>query len=347
MPAIIKQFFAQSHEMTPSDPRFVSLQEWLGKQFAAAPSLQIISGDASFRRYFRATRGDQSFIVMDSPPQLIPLGPFQLVAKAYGEAGIPVPKILAAEPNQGFMLLEDLGDDLLLSHLTETSVLDWYGQALELLPAIASVKATDAGPLPEYDAEFVQRELAIFVDWLLEVHLQLPLDSDERAMLAQAFEFLAENALEQPRHGMHRDFHSRNLMLVQGKLAVLDFQDAVQGPITYDAVSLLRDCYVRWPEHLVEEGMLTHFELCHRHGLIPMDTDFNRYRRWFDLMGIQRHLKAAGIFARLNHRDNKPGYLKDIPLTLGYIRDVAVRYRELGPLARFINERVWPKVMNK
>ncbi|WP_244623255.1 aminoglycoside phosphotransferase family protein [Shewanella salipaludis] len=328
--------------MTLSDPRFISLTHWLSQYLDTHVTPVLISGDASFRRYFRVHGEQRSFIAVDSPPAQVPIAAFMQLAEAYADAGLRVPQTIAASEEMGFMLLSDLGDVQLLAVLNQGNVGDYYRQALTLLPRIAGVTATAAGPLPEYDAAFVERELQIFTHWLLGTHLGLPLDGDTERLLDAAFKCLVASALEQPTVGMHRDFHSRNLMLQQEGLSVIDFQDAVLGPVTYDAVSLLRDCYVRWPDALVDELMEYHYRLCMAEGLLDNNTDIGRYRRWFDLMGVQRHLKAAGIFARLNHRDNKPAYMADIPLTLSYIVDVAGRYPELQPLAHWVAARVIP-----
>ncbi|MGL4474981.1 MAG: aminoglycoside phosphotransferase family protein [Shewanella sp.] len=314
------------------------LLQWLAGYFAEPVTVTLISGDASFRQYYRLSHQQNSFIVMDTPVALIATEPFALVAAAYQAQGIKVPAILAIEPALGFMLLEDLGDTSLLSCLTDANVESWYQEALALLPDIANVKRTAAGDLPQFDAAFVHRELSIFSEWLLSTHLQFTLSETQQTVLAQAFDYLTANALAQPQVGMHRDFHSRNLMVVQDELYVIDFQDAVIGPITYDAVSLLRDCYVRWPDAVVDTLRQQHFETCQQQGLLADTISVEQYIQWFDLMGIQRHLKAAGIFARLNHRDNKPGYLKDIPLTLTYVIDIASRYPELQALAMLVKD---------
>lgn len=346
--------------MTLSDPRFISLNQWLNHYFSAVVTPVLISGDASFRRYFRVIYKNTSFIVADSPPDLVPIAPFISLSHAYSAAGLVVPDVIAFDCEQGFMLLSDLGDTQLLSVLTRDNVQNYYRQALDLLPSIAQVQQapvldkmdndsahtgslnTQMTPLPRYDAAFVQRELHIFVEWLVGVHLQLRLTETEQSMLAQSFAVLVDNALSQPSVGMHRDFHSRNLMLQQNKLCVIDFQDAVIGPVTYDAVSLLRDCYIRWPQDMVTSLMQYHYQLALKQGVIPQSTEFNQYKIWFDLMGLQRHIKAVGIFARLKHRDNKPAYMADIPLTLGYIVDIASQYADLAPFAMWVTTRILP-----
>ncbi|MGS0674371.1 aminoglycoside phosphotransferase family protein [Shewanella sp. 125m-1] len=327
--------------MPLSDPRFLQLNAWLNQYFNVKVSPQLISGDASFRRYFRVVVDNLSYIVVDSPPKLIDITPFIQLADSYARQGIAVPKVIASDKEQGIMLLSDLGDVQLLSVLKSDNLQQYYSQALVLLNDIANVTETQTAPLPQYDADFVVRELDIFIEWLAVHHLGLDTD-DVKAHTSSAFKLLVDNALAQPQVGMHRDYHSRNIMLQDGKLKVIDFQDAVLGPVTYDAVSLLRDCYIRWPDSDVEALMHQHYSQCVSAGLIDVAVTFELYRRWFDLMGIQRHIKAAGIFARLNYRDNKPAYMADIPLTLEYIRDIAGRYIELQPFAQWIGEVIIP-----
>ncbi|MGS0680965.1 aminoglycoside phosphotransferase family protein [Shewanella sp. 125m-7] len=327
--------------MPLSDPRFLQLNAWLNQYFNGKVSPTLISGDASFRRYFRVIVDNLSYIVVDSPPNLIQIAPFIQLANSYSHQGIAVPKVIACDNEQGIMLLSDLGDVQLLSVLDSDTLQQYYSQALALLNDIAKVISTESGPLPQYDAGFVIRELEIFIEWLALHHLGLDID-EVTTHTQDAFKLLVDNALAQPQVGMHRDYHSRNLMLQDGELKVIDFQDAVIGPVTYDAVSLLRDCYIRWPDIEVESLMQQHYQQCVSTGLIDAEVSFEQYRRWFDLMGIQRHVKAAGIFARLNYRDDKPAYMADIPLTLEYIRDIAGRYVELQPFAQWISEVIIP-----
>lgn len=325
-----------------SDSRFLQLQQWLACHFGVPVNMTLISGDASFRRYFRVVTGAKSYIVADSPPEQLDNRPFLALAQAYQQANIPVPRIIAVNETEGFILQQDLGDQQLLSRLNIDNVSDWYRQALALLPKIAKVTRSNLAPLPQYDAAFVQRELTIFPEWLLAKHWQLSLDSSEQQLLQRVFEVLTENALAQPRVGMHRDFHSRNLMVYHQQLYVIDFQDAVQGPITYDAVSLLRDCYIRWPDSIVDELRDAFYQQCLTQQLLDHQVTAEQFGRWFDLMGLQRHIKAAGIFARLLHRDGKSGYIKDIPLTLGYIADVSERYPQLQPFGHWVRHRLFP-----
>ncbi|MFC3186421.1 aminoglycoside phosphotransferase family protein [Shewanella intestini] len=330
--------------MSHLDPRLESLKVWLSGFFTSSFTVELISGDASFRRYFRVVNDEQHFIVSDSPVELVPVEPFIQMAKSYARAGILVPEIIEYDINQGFVLQSDFGDVQLLSQLNEQNVVQYYQQALKLLTPISSVRTMAGAALDGFNAEFVERELTIFNQWLLDEYLQYSLTAKEQQMLTQAFEVLSQNALEQPQVGMHRDFHSRNLLLYKQQLAVIDFQDAVIGPVTYDAVSLLRDCYVRWPQSVVLPLMQFHFQQAKADGSLPEHVSFESYERWFDLMGIQRHVKAAGIFTRLHLRDGKPGYLKDIPLTLDYIAEVAQGYPQLAQFGLWIKHNIKPQL---
>ncbi len=326
-----------------SSTRDEVINDWAKSQLGDDCLLSVISGDASFRRYFRVQYQDNAYIIMDSPVELVPLAPFIAIADAYQNAQINVPNILAYDQKLGLMLLQDLGDIQLLGLLADDNMAGFYHKALAILPKIASVTATSDGNLISFDDAFVHRELTIFTDWLVKRHLQLALSAQEQALLEQAFAFLARVISEQPQVGMHRDFHSRNLMLFDNELYAIDFQDAVLGPITYDAVSLLRDCYIRWPQEAITPLMKVHFDLCIEHGFLSADANFEQYERWFDLTGLQRHIKAAGIFARLHYRDNKPGYMSDIPMTLDYIIDISAKYPELTEFNAWVRARVLPE----
>ena len=333
--------------MSLSDTRFILLSKWLKQYFKAEVSLELICGDASFRRYFRVEILGTSYIVSDSPIELVPIEPFILVAKAYAEAGLMVPEVIAKDDINGFVLQSDLGDEQLLLHLTEQTVVDYYQKALALLPKVAKVTATIKADFPLYNDVFVQRELEIFTAWLIDEYLQLLLSDTDRDMIANAFDVLVNSATEQPKVGMHRDFHSRNILICAEQLALIDFQDAVVGPVTYDAVSLLRDCYIRWPDAVIDSLKHHHYSLCIDQKLFPLTVSYEQYHRWFDLMGLQRHIKAAGIFARLNIRDGKAGYLKDIPLTLSYIVDIAALYPELNDFSLWVQNHVVSAVQHK
>jgi len=323
--------------------RLAALQQWLSdacqlSAFSVAPA----SADASFRRYFRVTLpGGGTRIAMDAPPDKEDCRPFVAVAGQLAAAGMHVPAILAQDLSQGFLLLEDLGSTHYLDVLDADSADRLYGDAMGALLSLQACGPRDG--LPVYDAAMLQREMALFPDWLLDRHLDLALDEAERAMLAETFTQLTDNALAQPQVCVHRDYHSRNLLLPpSGQVpGVIDFQDAVIGPVTYDLVSLLKDCYIAWPQQRVDGWALSYFELAVKSGVLRAEHE-DHFLRWFDLMGAQRHLKAAGIFARLNHRDGKPGYLNDIPRTLGYIVAAAARQPALQGLAELIDHRVLP-----
>lgn len=305
--------------------------------------LQSVSGDASFRRYFRTSDGHRSLIAVDAPPPQESLQPFMAIAQAYAEAGVHVPQVIAADENNGFMLLTDLGSTLLLSELTEQSMEQWYQPALADLPALMRVTSTTQGPLPAYDEALLRRELHLFHEWLVSKYLKLSFSEQEQQMWNRVCDTLVNNALAQPQVGVHRDFHARNIMvLADNQLAYIDFQDAVVGPVTYDAVSLLRDCYVRWPNEQVEQLAVDFLQTLKQQQLVANSVTEEQWLRWFDLMGMQRHTKAAGIFARLFLRDGKSGYLQDIPRTLGYLYDVAGRYPEFEDYRDWLAQRIQP-----
>ncbi|WP_456446389.1 aminoglycoside phosphotransferase family protein [Thiolapillus sp.] len=318
------------------------MEKWLNASCGLRDfSLEPASEDASFRSYLRLSLPDgSSFIVMDAPPDKEDCAPFVNVAGRLRGAGVHAPAVYQQDLQQGFLLLEDLGSCSYLEALNEDSVERLYGDALAALMSMQA--CIDPSDLPEYDETLLLQEMSLFLDWLLLKHLGLALDQEEQQMLETAFAALAASALEQPQVFVHRDYHSRNLMAqVEHAPGVLDFQDAVRGPVTYDAVSLLRDCYVSWPSLQVDEWAWGFFQLAVQSGVMR-DEHEDSFLHWFDLMGAQRHLKAAGIFARLHHRDGKSGYLGDIPRTLGYIVEVAQRREQLAPLADFISRRVLP-----
>ena len=296
------------------------------------------SNDASFRRYFRATLQDRSYVAMDAPPDREDCEPFVRIARAMHEVGLHVPEIHAEDHEQGFLLLDDLGTQSYLDSLDQYSVDSLYADAIESLLILQGSDILERIDLPPYDEALLMQEMGLFRDWYLGTHLGIDLSQEQANDLQQVFELLAASALEQPTVCVHRDYHSRNLMVVdEDNPGIIDFQDAVVGPITYDLVSLLRDCYIEWPRTLVESWAMQFYEELIEAGVISKDSRGN-FLRWFDLMGVQRHLKATGIFARLNHRDGKPGYLNDIPRTLGYVKEVAGRYDELSSLAKLLEE---------
>lgn len=328
----------QQRESFVSD-RLEQLHAWLGDLLGQADyRLVPASADASARRYWRLYLGADSRIVMDAPPPE-DCTRFVVLARRLRASGLRTPAIHAASLEQGFLLLDDLGDRTYLDALEPATADELYQDAIE---ALLRWQSRDAGAdLPPYDAALLARELAIFRDWFLKGLLGLELSAPEQALLQAAERRLIASALEQPQVCVHRDYHSRNLMRLDAENpGILDFQDAVCGPITYDLVSLLRDCYIAWPPEQVERWALGYLERARALGLIGSGIEAERFLGWFDRMGMQRHLKAIGIFARLKLRDGKDGYLKDIPRTLGYVREAAARDPELADLGGWIDERL-------
>jgi len=315
------------------DDRFESLKQWVADVLAVREyDLRPASGDASFRRYFRITVPGGSYIVMDAPPERENPRRYVEVAGRFHALGLHVPEILEQDLANGFLLISDLGRQSYLAALNDQSADRLYGDAFGALAVLQAGIHVDPEFLAPYDAALLRRELEIFREWYLDRHLGVRLDAAQDAALDAVFQSLVEAALEQPQVWVHRDYHSRNLMVTaDNNPGILDFQDAVRGPVAYDLVSLLRDCYIAWPVTRVERWVREYFSLARGSGL-PVGDDPERFHRWFDLMGVQRHLKAAGIFARLLHRDGKPGYLGDIPRTLVYVIQVSARYPVLGAL---------------
>lgn len=317
------------------DQRYELLQGWLA-DVAGISDYEITpaSADASFRRYFRVRYANQTRIVMDAPPENEDCHPFINISALLANIGLHVPEVLVEDLDNGFLLLTDLGDRMYLAELNNQTVESLYGDAmLALLRLQAYGKAT----LPPYDHELLMREMELFREWYLIHHLGIQLSSSENDIIDQAFDYLSESALQQPRVIVHRDYHSRNLMISDPNPGILDFQDAVIGPITYDLVSLLRDCYIAWPRQQVESWVQTFYQKALERNIIK-DISIEQFLEWFDLMGIQRHLKASGIFARLNYRDGKPGYLEDIPRTLNYVVEVGSDYSEIKPFINLLSE---------
>jgi len=330
-----------------TNTRIDTLRGWLK---GLEPSWQLdlatlapASADASFRRYFRIESKNPTYptlIVMDAPPQHEPLDAFIEIDLLLFEAGLHVPQILEQNIEDGFLLLSDLGHKTYLEALNDESANALYRDAIHAL--VQMQLASKPNVLPNYDQALLQRELDLFPEWYLKQHLQLELSAIQTAQMRQAFALIIENNLAQEKVFVHRDFHSRNLMVTdQNNPGILDFQDAVYGPITYDAASLWRDAYIAWPEEKVIDWVIQFWEEGRKSGL-PMPSDFGHFYRDFEWMGLQRHLKVLGIFARLFHRDGKDGYLKDIPLVLDYAIATANRYIELKPLARIL-EATRPK----
>lgn len=320
--------------------RRISPAAWAASILGRKCLLEPASGDAGCRRYWRIRLDTRSYVLMDAPPIAEDIERFVSIAERLRSLGLNTPRVHAQKPDQGLLLLDDLGTRHYLDALDQANADRLYGDALAALAVIQACVSTQG--LPRYDGPFLRRELELFRDWLLIRHLGWTLSDAENAVLESAFDFLLERALEQPRVCVHRDFHSRNLMVTAPPSpGILDFQDAVAGPVTYDPVSLLRDCYIAWPREQVEDWAQGYAALAVQSGILRRE-DESRFMTWFDLMGVQRHLKASGIFARLDIRDHKPGYLADIPRTLGYVLQVAPAYPQLTALADLIRERVLP-----
>lgn len=299
------------------------------------PPLSVVAGDASQRRYFRLVHGTHSYVLVEAPPATEKNEAFLQVRALLAKAGVRVPALLGADLARGFLLLEDLGDQLLLASLDPVSVDGYYRSAFSVLAKMAAVDSLHVD-LGEYDQTLLSEELGRFQQWFVTGLLGYAPTTAEQALLGDFFTLLIDSALEQPRVLVHRDFHSRNLMLVgRDELAVIDFQDAVIGPVTYDLASLLRDCYIQWPGARVQEWALLYRDLLCSRGLLA-DTDEALFLRWFDWMGLQRHIKVLGTFARLYLRDGKPGYLADLPLVLDYVLEMVDKYAaEVPAFAHF------------
>jgi aminoglycoside/choline kinase family phosphotransferase len=324
-----------------TDSRLNTLRNWLKALQASwqldLDSLAPASADASFRRYFRIGSKNPNFgtlIVMDAPPQHEPLDAFIKVDLLLSEAGLNVPKILEQNIAEGFLLLNDLGTKTYLAELNHETADHLYQDATHALVQMQLASKPDV--LPNYDQALLQRELDLFPDWYLNKHLNIELGDLQKTQLKQCFQLIIENNLAQAKVYVHRDYHSRNLMVTElNNPGVIDFQDAVYGPITYDASSLWRDAHIAWPEERVIDWVIKFWEAGRKVDL-SMPDDFGQFYRDFEWMGLQRHLKVLGIFARLFHRDGKDSYLKDIPLVLEYAIATANRYIELKPLARIL-----------
>ena len=329
----------QSGDTTSSDQRLQDLQFWAKGLFGNQQlDIRPASADASFRRYFRISAEGRTYIIMDAPPEKENSEPFVRISGYLAELGLNVPRVVESSIQQGFYLLTDLGNRAYLDHLNDNTVDQLYSDAIDAIQIIHEGGQQYKNKIPPYDEKLLHTEMGLFTDWYLERHLQKQLNEEQRNLIDKTYSLLSGSALEQPAVFVHRDYHSRNLMLLEkDNPGILDFQDAVWGPVTYDLVSLLRDCYITWPREKVQSWVKQYYVHLSSSSLLQgvTQTDFIR---WFDLMGIQRHLKATGIFARLNYRDGKPGYLNDIPRTMGYIFSVASDYKELSAFLKLLNE---------
>jgi len=312
------------------DERLNELVKWtesvLGAQGA---TITPASEDASFRRYFRVETGEQSYIVMDAPPQREDVRPYIRTARCLLDLGLNVPEILDSDLDHGFVLLTDLGRVTYLTQLDEQRVERLYGDALSALLVLQAGTSRDPEYFPPYNEPRLRAEMELFREWYVPHRLQTTLDAAQNSVVDATFSLLVSDALSQPRVWVHRDFHSRNLMVThRNNPGILDFQDAVTGPVTYDLVSLLRDCYIAWPGERVREWALGYQNLALQNG-VPVGEDEDRFLRWFDFIGVQRHIKVLGIFARLYHRDGKAAFLNDLPQVLDYLLEVCARHQSL------------------
>lgn len=318
-----------------------ALQEWLAdiipnKEFILTP----LAGDASFRRYFRIQYNGLSQIVMDAPPGKEDLAPFIHVAQVLAQANVPVPQIIAINKDKGFLLLSDFGNQLLLDKLTAHTADDYYQDAIKTLLSIQRCSINDP-EIPSFDKAFMLKEMNLCPEWFFNAYLSLKLTPAENQIVNSTMEFIADEVAQQPLVFIHRDYHSRNLMIVnddvQNFLGVIDFQDAMRGPFTYDLVSLLKDCYVCWPR----DKVLQWLALFHKQSTVAQTYSLPQLIRAFDLCGLQRHLKVLGVFSRLYLRDHKAGYLANLPLTLKYVLECTEIYEELHPLFHLLQKRVY------
>lgn len=322
-----------------SDLRLEKINYWLTqtldtKDFQLAPA----SSDASFRRYFRVTVNKKTFVLMDAPPPQEDTKPFISIAAFMYKQGVNVPHISAYDSDAGFLLLTDFGHQAYLDVLNERSANDLYENAIDSLLAMQLMPINKID-LPHYSQELLHQEMALFPEWFLNQHLAI----EPPAFLENTFKLLTDSALAQPQVFVHRDYHSRNLMITaENSPGIIDFQDAVIGPISYDLVSLLRDCYIEWPEDKLSNWIKYYYTQATEQELLHT-VSLEKFTQWFDWMGLQRHIKVLGIFARLNYRDGKSNYMNDLPLTLKYVQKISAKYSEFSELSDFLKQ---PKIQN-
>src|SRR5256885_3282729 len=328
--------------MLETDARVALIRDWLARELRL-PVLRVepASSDASFRRYFRVFCGAGTYVVMDAPPDKEDVRPYLKVSRLLESLGAHVPHVHESDAQRGLRLLEDLGATLYLQRLDAgDDPGPLYADALQVLAAIQVRGGEACAQLAPYGRAELAREKALMPEWFLARHLALTPSAAEAQLLGAALEFLIQEPLAQPVVFVHRDYHARNLMVLEERNpGIIDFQDALAGPVAYDLVSLLKDCYIAWPRARGVEWVNGYRELLRSQGG-PAGESEQQFLRWFDLIGVQRHLKVLGIFCRLWYRDGKPGYLPDLPLTLEYVRDTCARYPELAALGRFLEQRV-------
>jgi len=320
------------------DLRLKQITHWIQQDWQNA-TIEVASADASFRRYFRVSHNNQTYIAMDAPPEQEDCTPFIDVTTRLRNAQVRAPEIFKQDLTQGFLLLEDFGNTPYLDELNADTADQLYGDALNSLINIQTAR-TDG--LPEYDEPLLQTEMQLMPEWFLQKHLGITPDTEQQKIIDRTLTVISTLVLQQPQVFVHRDYHSRNLMILERDSnktspGIIDYQDAVLGPITYDLVSLLRDCYIQWPNEKIANWVFDYKKQAEDAGLmdkVPNDT----FIQWFDFMGLQRHIKVLGIFSRLNHRDGKTNYLNDLPLTLHYVMEVANKYPLTRPLVDLFNE---------
>jgi aminoglycoside/choline kinase family phosphotransferase len=312
-----------------------ALRCWLKNVFSHDDfKLTPLSGDASFRRYFRLFTNNESYVVMDAPPEKEPLAPFLAVQTLLKNAEICVPECFAKESQQGFLLLSDFGDQLLLYSLTPENTETSYEKSIQAMIQFQSISPAD---LPQFNQAHIHQELGLFQDWFLQKHLGLVLTEDELHLLQETFDFLAQKLVQQPQVFIHRDYHSRNIMrLTDNRLGLIDFQDAMRGPLTYDLVSLLKDCYIQWPQDKLEQWTNYYYT----HAPQAQQLSYADFMQAFEFCGLQRHLKVLGIFSRLALRDNKTQFLNDLPLTLHYVLNCLQTQPKLERFYEFMQQRI-------
>ena len=317
------------------DTRIDEIKSWLSHLYKTDDFiLEPASSDASFRRYYRVTIDNKTMIVMDAPPKYENVGAFIKIAQFLVKHGLHVPDIIAEEREKGFLLLTDLGSQPYLNKLNAKSADVLYESAIDALIKI-QLCPQQSITLPEYNRGLLQKELNLFSEWFLHKHMSLSVPDT----IQDQFDILINHALEQPQVIVHRDYHSRNLMYSDIRNpSIIDFQDAVIGPITYDLVSLLRDCYIAWPDNKIEGWIAYYFKLAQDQGLLS-NCSLEKFTRWFDLMGLQRHIKILGVFCRLNYRDRKSNYMHDLPQTLAYVLKICSIYDEFKDLGDFLSKQ--------
>jgi len=328
--------------MSAEDIRKQTVLDWLKHDLQMKiTDFTAASSDASFRRYFRVQLEHSVYIVMDAPPEKESVSNFIAVAELFADSGIHVPRIFQQQPDQGLLLLEDFGDHCYLDILVAKNAGQLYQDALESLFTLQTRVDINTCNLPCYDHALLHRELGIFTEWFLHELCGMPLTKETHQMLQHTWSQLIASALQQPQVCVHRDYHSRNLMWVaERNPGIIDFQDAVIGPVSYDLISLIKDCYITWPEIRIEQWREMYYQRLFATGIIQCSS--GTFKRWCDLMAMQRHLKAIGIFARLKLRDGKSEYLNAIPRTLNYIIDTCKRYPEMNDFLAFIQKHIIP-----